>query len=80
MTDLEPIDRGYLLQELPELLPDPVREETHLDGDHVFVERFADVATRVKDIAASYLLALAALVFAEFQLALPSFHRAVAFA
>jgi hypothetical protein len=36
------------------------------DGDHVFVERFADEATRVLDIAASYLLALAALVFAWF--------------
>lgn len=36
------------------------------DGDHVFVERFADEVTRIRDIAASYLLALAALVFAWF--------------
>lgn len=36
------------------------------DGDHVFVERFADEATRMRDIVASYLLALAALVFAWF--------------
>ena len=34
------------------------------DGDHVFVERFADEATRIRDIAASYLLALAGLSFA----------------
>jgi hypothetical protein len=37
MSDLEPIDREYLLQEIQELLPDPVREETQLDGDVVLV-------------------------------------------
>ena len=37
MSDLEPIDRDYLLQELQELLPAPVREETQLDGDVVLV-------------------------------------------
>jgi len=36
------------------------------DGDTVFVERFSDETTRVVDIAGSYLLALAALVFAWF--------------
>ena len=37
MSDLEPIDRDHLLQEIQELLPDPVREEMRLDGDLVFV-------------------------------------------
>ena len=37
MSDLEPIDRDFLLQELQELLPDPVREEMQLDGDVVLV-------------------------------------------
>ena len=37
MSDLEPIDRDYLLQELQEFLPDPVREETQLDGEVVLV-------------------------------------------
>ena len=37
MSDLEPIDREYLLQEIRELLPDPVREETQFDGDVVLV-------------------------------------------
>jgi len=37
MNNLEPIDRDYLLQELQELLPDPVREEIQLDGDVVLV-------------------------------------------
>jgi hypothetical protein len=37
MSDLEPIDREYLLQEILELLPDPVREETQLDGNFVLV-------------------------------------------
>ena len=37
MSDLEPIDRDYMLQELQELLPDPVREETQLDGEIVLV-------------------------------------------
>ena len=36
------------------------------DGEHVFVERFGDEATRVRDIAASYLLVSAAMVFAWF--------------
>ena len=37
MNNLEPIDREYLLQEIQEQLPDPVREETQLDGDVVLV-------------------------------------------
>jgi len=37
MSDLQPIDRDYLLRELRELLPDPVSEETQLDGDVVLV-------------------------------------------
>ena len=37
MSDLKPIDRDYLLQELQEQLPNPVREETQLDGDVVLV-------------------------------------------
>ena len=36
------------------------------DGDHVFVERFADEAIRIRDIAGSYLLVLAGLSFAWF--------------
>jgi hypothetical protein len=32
MTDPKPIDREFLLRELRELLPGPVREETQLDG------------------------------------------------
>jgi hypothetical protein len=37
MTDLEPTDRDCLLREIRELLPDPVREETQLDGVLVMV-------------------------------------------
>ena len=37
MTDLESIDREFLLQEIRELLPDPLREETQLDGSLVMV-------------------------------------------
>ena len=37
MSDLKPIDRDYLLQELQEQLPNPIREETQLDGDFVLV-------------------------------------------
>ena len=37
MSDLEPIDREYLLQEIQQLLPDPVCDETQLDGDVVLV-------------------------------------------
>ena len=33
MSDLEPIDRDDLLQEIQELLSDPVRDESQLDGD-----------------------------------------------
>ena len=37
MSDQEPIYRDDLLQEIQELLPDPIREETQLDGDVVLV-------------------------------------------
>ena len=37
MSDLKPIDRDYLLQELQEQLPNPVREKTQLDGDFILV-------------------------------------------
>jgi hypothetical protein len=37
MTDRKPIDRGFLLRELRELLAAPVREETQLDGSIVMV-------------------------------------------
>ena len=33
MSDLEPFDRDFLLREIWELLPAPIREETQLDGD-----------------------------------------------
>lgn len=36
------------------------------DGDHVFIERFAGEGARIRDIGASYLLALAAVAFAWF--------------
>lgn len=35
MTDLESIDSDWLLKEVQELLPEPVRQETQLDGDVV---------------------------------------------
>ena len=37
MSDLEPFDRDFLLREIWELLPDPLREETQLDGSLVIV-------------------------------------------
>jgi hypothetical protein len=37
MTDLESIDRDCLLKEVQEILPEPVRQETQLDGDVVLV-------------------------------------------
>src|SRR4051812_12694982 len=37
MTDREPIDREFLLKQLRELLPGPVREETQLDGTLVMI-------------------------------------------
>ena len=37
MRDLEPLDRDFLLREIRELLPDPLREETQLDGSLVIV-------------------------------------------
>ena len=37
MSDQEPIYRDDLLQEIQDLLPDPIREETQLDGDVVLV-------------------------------------------
>ena len=37
MSDLEPIDRDDLLQEIQELLSDPVRDESQLDGDVALV-------------------------------------------
>lgn len=37
MTNLEPIDRDCLLKEIQALLPDPIREDTQLDGDVLFV-------------------------------------------
>jgi hypothetical protein len=37
MSSDEPIDRGFLLRELRELLPVPVREATHLDGSLVMI-------------------------------------------
>jgi hypothetical protein len=37
MTDLESIDRDLLLNEIKRLLPEPIREETQLDGDIVLV-------------------------------------------
>jgi len=35
MSDLEPFDRDFLLREIWELLPNPLREETQLDGSLV---------------------------------------------
>ncbi len=40
------------------------------DGDHVFVERYADSATRVRDIVSGYLLVFAGLAFGWFAQAL----------
>ena len=37
MSDLAPLDRDHLLQEIRTILPAPVNEETQLDGSHVFV-------------------------------------------
>lgn len=37
MTDLESIDRDFLLGHIREIMPDPVKEETQLDGDLVMV-------------------------------------------
>jgi hypothetical protein len=37
MSDLEPIEHDYLLQEIRELLPNPIQEETQLDGDIILV-------------------------------------------
>jgi len=37
MNDLNHFDRDRLLQEIKELLPDPLREESQLDGSTVFV-------------------------------------------
>jgi len=37
MAEAEPIDREFLLRDLRELLPAPVREEAQLDGSIVMI-------------------------------------------
>jgi hypothetical protein len=50
MSDLQPIDRKYLLQEIHQHLPDPVSEETELDGDFVLVGgEPGEVIVRISD-------------------------------